>query len=70
MDAMLKAVKTIEMEGLLWGASKLVPVGRLSLAKATIMTAVSRTFLLGATWINRWGRVVWLRNVLQDPSPL
>merc|ERR1711936_125588 len=27
MDAMLKSVKTIEMEGLVWGASKLVPVG-------------------------------------------
>merc|ERR1711990_118510 len=26
MDAMLKEVKTIEMEGLVWGASKLVPV--------------------------------------------
>ena len=24
---MLKEVKTIEMEGLVWGASKLVPVG-------------------------------------------
>merc|ERR1712019_187175 len=27
MDAMLKSVKTIEMDGLLWGTSKLVPVG-------------------------------------------
>ena len=27
MDAMLKSVKSIEMDGLLWGASKLVPVG-------------------------------------------
>ena len=27
MDAMLKAVKTIEKDGLIWGASKLVPVG-------------------------------------------
>merc|ERR1711937_203145 len=27
MDKMLKSVKTIEMDGLLWGASKLVPVG-------------------------------------------
>merc|ERR1711978_45828 len=27
MDAMLSAVKTIEMEGLVWGANKLVPVG-------------------------------------------
>lgn len=27
MDAMLKACKTIEMDGLLWGASKLVPIG-------------------------------------------
>lgn len=27
MNAMLKAVKEIEMEGLVWGASKLVPVG-------------------------------------------
>merc|ERR1739847_249322 len=27
MDAMLKEVKTIETEGLVWGASKLVPVG-------------------------------------------
>ena len=26
-QAMLKEVKTIEMEGLVWGASKLVPVG-------------------------------------------
>merc|ERR1712156_673821 len=27
MDEMLKSIKTIEMDGLLWGASKLVPVG-------------------------------------------
>merc|ERR1712150_350377 len=27
MDAMLTQVKTIEQEGLVWGASKLVPVG-------------------------------------------
>merc|ERR1711953_1638261 len=27
MEAMLKEVKAIEMEGLVWGASKLVPVG-------------------------------------------
>merc|ERR1711972_1034241 len=27
MNAMLKEVKTIEMDGLVWGASKLVPVG-------------------------------------------
>merc|ERR1712168_559737 len=27
LDAMLAAVKSIEMEGLLWGANKLVPVG-------------------------------------------
>jgi len=27
MDDMLKAVKSIEMDGLVWGASKLVPVG-------------------------------------------
>merc|ERR1719312_1289027 len=27
MDAMLKSVKSIEMDGLVWGASKLVPVG-------------------------------------------
>merc|ERR1711997_1095834 len=27
MDAMLTEVKTIEMKGLVWGASKLVPVG-------------------------------------------
>ena len=27
MDAMLTQVKTIEMDGLLWGASKLVPIG-------------------------------------------
>lgn len=27
MDAMLKEVKTIQKEGLVWGASKLVPVG-------------------------------------------
>merc|ERR1712227_723193 len=27
MDAMLAAVKSIEMEGLVWGATKLVPVG-------------------------------------------
>lgn len=27
MDAMLKSCKTIEKEGLVWGASKLVPVG-------------------------------------------
>lgn len=27
MDAMLKSCKSIEKEGLVWGASKLVPVG-------------------------------------------
>ena len=27
MDAMLKAVKSIEMDGLLWGANKLLPIG-------------------------------------------
>eukprot|EP00088_Acartia_fossae_P003352 TRINITY_DN1140_c0_g1_i1.p1 TRINITY_DN1140_c0_g1~~TRINITY_DN1140_c0_g1_i1.p1 ORF type:complete len:221 (+),score=86.25 TRINITY_DN1140_c0_g1_i1:50-712(+) len=27
MDAMLTSIKTIEMDGLLWGASKLVPIG-------------------------------------------
>ena len=27
MDELTKTVKTIEMEGLTWGASKLVPVG-------------------------------------------
>merc|ERR1712187_284289 len=27
MDEMLKSCKTIEMDGLLWGASKLVPIG-------------------------------------------
>jgi len=27
MDEMLKSIKTIEMDGLVWGASKLVPVG-------------------------------------------
>jgi elongation factor 1-beta len=27
MDAMLQAVKSIEMDGLVWGANKLVPVG-------------------------------------------
>ena len=28
MDAMLAAVKTIEMDGLVWGANKLVPIGK------------------------------------------
>ena len=27
MDAMLKACKSVEMDGLVWGANKLVPVG-------------------------------------------
>ena len=27
MDEVLKSVKTIEMEGLVWGANKLVPIG-------------------------------------------
>merc|ERR1711951_56098 len=27
MDKMLESCKTIEMDGLLWGASKLVPIG-------------------------------------------
>ena len=27
MDAMLQAVKGIQMDGLVWGANKLVPVG-------------------------------------------
>jgi len=39
MDAMLKSVKTIEMDGLLWGASKLVPVGY-GISKLQVMCVV------------------------------
>merc|ERR1711978_18265 len=39
MDAMLKAVKTIEMDGLVWGASKLVPVGY-GINKLSVMCVV------------------------------
>merc|ERR1711993_167547 len=39
MDAMLKAVKTIEMDGLVWGASKLVPVGY-GINKLSVMIVV------------------------------
>merc|ERR1712109_350006 len=39
MDAMLKAVKTIEMDGLVWGASKLVPVGY-GIDKLSVMCVV------------------------------
>jgi hypothetical protein len=41
MDAMLKAVKSIEMDGLLWGASKLVPVGRFILINCCRSTIYS-----------------------------
>merc|ERR1712055_287849 len=39
MDAMLKAVKSIEMDGLLWGANKLLPIGY-GIQKLTIMCTV------------------------------
>merc|ERR1711992_288624 len=39
MDAMLKAVKTIEMDGLVWGASKRVPVGY-GINKLSVMCVV------------------------------
>jgi len=39
MDAMLKSVKTIEQDGLLWGASKLVPVGY-GISKLSIVCVV------------------------------
>ena len=39
MDAMLAAVKSIEMEGLLWGANKLVPV-RYGINKLQVMCVV------------------------------
>jgi len=39
MDAMLKSVKTIEQDGLLWGASKLVPVGY-GISKLSIICVV------------------------------
>merc|ERR1711893_365926 len=39
MDKMLKSVKTIEMDGLLWGASKLVPVGY-GISKLQVMCVV------------------------------
>ena len=39
MDAMLKDVKAIEMDGLVWGASKLVPIGY-GIKKLTIMCTV------------------------------
>merc|ERR1712008_493633 len=39
MDAMLKEIKKIEMDGLLWGASKLVPVGY-GISKTEVMIVV------------------------------
>merc|ERR1712019_33930 len=39
MNEMLKQVKTIEMDGLVWGASKLVPVGY-GINKLSIMIVV------------------------------
>jgi len=39
MDAMLKEIKKIEMDGLLWGASKLVPVGY-GISKLQVMIVV------------------------------
>merc|ERR1711879_591831 len=39
MNEMLKSVKSIEMEGLVWGASKLVPVGY-GINKLSIMCVV------------------------------
>merc|ERR1712240_451230 len=39
MDEMLKSVKSIEMDGLVWGASKLVPVGY-GISKLQIMCTV------------------------------
>merc|ERR1712179_895234 len=39
MDAMFKEIKTIEMDGLLWGASKLVPIGY-GIKKLQVMVVV------------------------------
>merc|ERR1712025_408823 len=39
MDEMLKSCKTIEMDGLLWGASKLVPIGY-GISKLSIVCVV------------------------------
>jgi len=39
MDAMLKQVKTVEMEGLVWGGNKLVPIGY-GIKKLQIMCVV------------------------------
>merc|ERR1711993_203714 len=39
MDAMLKSIKSIEMDGLVWGASKLVPVGY-GINKLSVMVVV------------------------------
>merc|ERR1719158_1726540 len=39
MDALTSAVKSVEMEGLTWGATKLVPVGY-GISKLTIMCTV------------------------------
>merc|ERR1711879_961093 len=39
MDAMLKEIKTIEMDGLVWGASKLVPIGY-GIKKLQVMVVV------------------------------
>merc|ERR1712018_182916 len=39
MDALTKAVKSVEMDGLTWGATKLVPVGY-GISKLTIMCTV------------------------------
>merc|ERR1739848_44884 len=39
MDDMLKEIKTIEMDGLVWGANKLVPVGY-GISKLQVMVVV------------------------------
>ena len=40
MDGMVKAIKAIKMDGLVWGASKLVPIGIGHVKKLTIMCTV------------------------------
>ena len=50
MNEMLKAVKAIEMDGLLWGASKLVPVGY-GINKLTVSFSCLFTFLETITTI-------------------
>lgn len=48
MAELEKAVRSIEMEGLVWGASKLVPIGY-GIKKLQITLVVGEYFLVGCS---------------------